>query len=194
MTKPLKSLDYCFVGSTNPVKLDAVRQAVLPTWSKAKIIGYEVKSGVDNQPRSDKETKLGAVNRAQRVLALGLSENKIESNAICLGFGLQGGVCQFEGKLWSTVWAAVATQDQRIFTANGARISLPPSIAKPIQAGAEMGPVLSQLFAGADIRHNQGMIGVVTRNLVTRTDEYANLAKLALGLWYGLGWEETTTK
>ena len=132
----------------------------------------------------------GAINRAKLALTTGLAELKKKNKAVCLGFGLEGGVCDQGKELWSTVWVAVVDQSGRAHTANGCRIKLPPIIADPIRAGEEMGPVLSNIFAGADIRHNQGMIGVVTRNFVTRTDEYANITKLALGLWYGDGWEK----
>ncbi len=67
---------------------------------------------------------------------------------------------------------------------------MPKRIADPILAGGEMGPVLSQMFGGDDIKRKQGGIGIVTNNFVTRTEEYAGVVKLALGLWYGREWEE----
>lgn len=193
LTKPIKELDYCFVGSQNRVKLNAVSWAVSGHWPRAVVKGFAVESGVPAQPRSDDETMRGAINRAKLALTTGLSKLGKKNNAVCLGFGLEGGVCDQGKELWSTVWVAVVDQSGRAHTANGCRIKLPAIIAEPIRAGGEMGPVVSRLFAGADIRHNQGMIGVVTRDLVTRTDEYASIAKLALGLWYGEGWEKEAT-
>ncbi len=190
LTKPIKALDYCFVGSDNRVKLNAVQRAVGEYWPQTIVKGFAVESGVPAQPRSDDETMRGAINRAKLALKIGLAELEKKNKAVCLGFGLEGGVCDLGKELWSTVWGAVVDQDGRVHTANGSRIKLPPIIADPIRSGEEMGPALSHLFAGADIRHNQGMIGVVTRNFVTRTDEYANITKLALGLWYGDGWDE----
>ena len=190
LTKPIKELDYCFVGSDNRVKLNAVKRATGDHWPQAVVKGFKVNSGVPAQPRTDDETKQGAINRAKLALTTGLAELKKKNKVVCLGFGLEGGVCDLGEELWSTVWGAVVDQDGRVHTANGSRIKLPPIIADPIRSGEEMGPALSHLFAGADIRHNQGMIGVVTRNFVTRTDEYANITKLALGLWYGDGWDE----
>ena len=46
------------VCSTNPVKIEATRQAFAKVWPKEKweIISVEVESGVSNQPMSDKES------------------------------------------------------------------------------------------------------------------------------------------
>ena len=54
------------VGSTNPVKLTAVRIAAQGQWPDAVVEGFAVASGVAEQPRSDAETRQGAENREYR--------------------------------------------------------------------------------------------------------------------------------
>ena len=180
---------YIFVGSTNPVKINAVRVATENHWPNVDISGFEVPSLVSEQPRSDAETRQGAQNRAQAVLTLGMSQS--ESQATSLGVGLEGGVFTTDsGELWSTVWVSVIDQSGVHWDSNGARFRVPPQIAKLIEAGEEMGPALSQLFGGADIKRKNGAIGIVTCNFVTRTEEYASICKLAIGLWYGQDWTE----
>lgn len=181
---------HIFVGSTNPVKINAVKLATTNHWPDIQISGFEVPSQVSEQPRSDTETRQGAQNRAQAVLTLGMSQS--ESQATSLGVGLEGGVFTTDsGELWSTVWVSVVDQSGVHWDANGARFKVPPQIAKLIEAGEEMGPALSQLFGGADIKRTNGAIGIVTSNFVTRTEEYAAICKLAIGLWYGQNWEAT---
>lgn len=185
-----KLLDCCFVGSTNPVKLQAVKLATSIKYPQLKIYGLEVKSGVPEQPRSDAQTRRGAVNRSRVVLKLGLKTYPQASLKNCLGVGLEGGIfIKKNGEMWSTVWVAIADSQGKIFEANGARFKVPKILAKPIAAGEEMGPALSRLFNGADIRRTNGAIGVVTGNFVTRPEEYAGIAKLAFGLWFGQGWD-----
>lgn len=181
-------MKYFFVGSTNPVKVAAVKLAVADHWPQAEVIGYEVESGVAAQPRSDLETQAGAVQRAKLALAAGQQQYPEVSPTQTLGVGLEGGVTPWNGAVWSTVWAAVASTEGQIFTANGARIQLDPLLERPIMAGGEMGPVVAQLTGVSDVRKKQGMIGIVTRNFVTRTSEYGSIAKLAVGLWYGRDW------
>lgn len=181
---------YFFVGSSNPVKQNAVRTAVTEHWPDAKIFGYEVSSGVSSQPMSDEETQTGAINRAKAALAEGLKAHPNLSEEV-LGVGLEGGVTMWNNELWSTVWVAVIDLDGNLFTANGARMKVPQTIAEPILSGGEMGPVVSRLTGVTDVRKKQGMIGIVTKDFVNRTVEYGAIAKLAVGLWYGRDWENS---
>lgn len=168
------------VGSTNPVKINAVTIAASETWPNVQVEGVDVASGINEQPFSDEETRLGARNRAQAAK---------EQASADLGLGLEGGVMYLENdELWSTVWVAV-WDGSDFYESSGARFKVPDIIAGPIRQGAEMGLVLSELFDGADVKRQHGAIGVITNNFVDRTEEYSAIAKLAIGLWYGRNWE-----
>ena len=180
-----------FVGSTNPVKLAAVTSAAQGQWSEVVVEGMAVPSGVSEQPRSDEETRRGARNRALAALIQGETKSPQKNGTTLLGLGLEGGIFLFDGELWSIVWVAVIDGHHQYYESSGACFKLPARIAEPLAAGGEMGPVVSQLFAGVDIKRQQGTIGVITRNFVDRAEEYASIAKLALGLWYGREWEQT---
>jgi len=184
---------HIFIGSTNPVKINAVINAASETWPELKAKGFSVASGVSDQPRTDEETRQGAITRAKNVLAKGKKSMKKQSkkDALMLGVGLEGGVFQKGDELWSTVWAAVVDENSNLFTANGARFKVPTMIAQPILAGEEMGPVVSKLCGKDDVKKKNGAIGVVTKNFIDRTEEYTGIVKLALGLWYGKDWEKT---
>ena len=184
---------YFFVGTTNKAKLDAVRLATKVMWPDAVIIGYEVESGVAVQPMTDDETKLGSENRARRSLQLGREKHQNLAHLDSLGVGLEGGVTIIGDELWSTVWVTVVDQEGQLFSANGARIKLAPQIAQPILNGEEMGPVVEQLTGTVDIKQKQGMLGIVTKNYATRSEEYGAIAKLAVGLWFGREWEKDIT-
>jgi len=180
---------HIFVGSTNPVKINATTVAAAETWPKIKVSGFEVMSGVSEQPITDQETKTGAINRAQAVLQIGLKE-AVDSKDI-LGVGLEGGVfVDDQNQTWTTVWAAVVDHKNNLYIANGARFPVPEIVAKQIEAGEEMGPIMASFFNGRSIKHQEGMIGVVTNNFVDRTEEYSAIIKMALGLWYGRTWQK----
>ncbi|MFW6097594.1 MAG: DUF84 family protein, partial [Chloroflexota bacterium] len=70
------------VGSTNPAKLEAVREAVVQVWSQAEVRGVAVASGVSEMPMSDEECLTGARNRAQA------ARMALEAD---VGVGLEGG-------------------------------------------------------------------------------------------------------
>ncbi len=181
---------YFFVGSENPVKISAVQVAAGSVWPDLMVVGVGVPSGVSAQPRSDEETKQGAQTRAQKALVEGRRRAGLSDQDQALGLGLEGGVFTIEGELWSTVWVVVTENGKDFYAANGARFKLPDSIAAPILAGEEMGPVVGKLLSNPEVKRQQGMIGVVTDNFVDRSEEYAALAKLAIGLWYGRDWQQ----
>jgi inosine/xanthosine triphosphatase len=185
-----------FVGSTNPVKINAVIIAASEQWPQVEVAGLEVDSGVSEQPRSDQETKTGAINRAKRALQKGQNKNKPAKagleNSSLLGVGLEGGVMHDEqGVMWSVVWGAVVDPQGSVFCAKGGGFKVPKIVADKIRQGGEMGPIMSKMFKGRDIRHKEGMIGVITNKFVDRTELYVPLAKTALGLWYGRDWQKT---
>lgn len=180
------------VGSRNPVKINAVAAAVSRTWPLAEVVGYEVPSGVAEQPFSDEETLQGATNRAEAALAAHLAvKPKGAGSERVVAVGLEGGVTALADELWSTVWAVVIDQEGNLFSVNGARFQVPEVIAEILRTGKEMGPVVENLVGIEDVRSKQGMIGVITNNFVNRTEEYSGIVKLALGLWYGRAWQES---
>lgn len=175
-----------FIGSTNPVKINAVVSAASETWPTVEVKGFDVPSGIPEQPIGDDQTRMGAHNRALRALERGLQELKQREQV--LGIGLEGGVIMMGDEMWSTVWAVVVDQTGATFASNGARFPVPPIVAERIKAGEEMGPIVEHVVKQADVRKKQGMIGIITKGFVDRTEEYSVIAKMALGLWYGQDW------
>ncbi len=192
-----------FVGSTNPVKVNAVKQAVIKHWPDLAVTGFEVNSQIPAQPIGDDQTRLGAQNRARLALEFGLAlessltDTTKHNQSTYLGIGLEGGVVEYDGQLWSTVWGCVTDgslidnqpktlpTQLRFFEANGARFILPEKIAQAIRDGEELGPLMSRLHDGADVKRTSGAIGILTDNFVDRTEEYSAIIKLAVGLWHG---------
>jgi inosine/xanthosine triphosphatase len=184
---------HIFVGSTNPVKINAVIGAASETWPDVIVEGFDVPSGIADQPIGDEVTKQGAMNRAKAVLYDGLAKHEVDnfkfSSDEVVGVGLEGGVFDDQnGQMWSTVWAVVVDKNDLMEFSNGARFMVPDVVAKSIRSGEEMGPIISKIVGEADVRKKQGMIGITTKGFVDRTEEYQGIAKLALGLWYGRDW------
>ncbi len=178
------------VASSNPVKINAVKLAVAEHFPEAHVEGLEAPSGVRPQPLSDEETMRGATNRAKAVRQLALQRQLITPTQPSLCIGLEGGVFHPEfaldvQELWSTVWAVALDEKDHLFQSNGARFPLPAHIATLLHQGQEMGPALGELLGDADARKKYGMIGYLTGHFTNRTQEYASIASLAIGLWYG---------
>ena len=184
---------HIFVGSRNPVKINSVINASSETWPGVVVEGFDVKSGIPEQPIGDKVTKTGAMNRAKAVLDVGLKKHEVDgfsfANDEVLGVGVEGGVFDDdEGQMWSTVWAVVLDKTGYMQFANGARFKVSDIVAEKIRKGEEMGPIIAEVVGEADIRKKQGMIGIITKGFIDRTEEYQGIVKMAIGLWYGRGW------
>jgi inosine/xanthosine triphosphatase len=184
---------YFFLGSTNPIKFNAVKIATQDRWPKATIKGFEVDSQVSSQPRTDQETKQGAINRAQAALDQGISKTgseNIRDDQHCLGVGLEGGVMIIDDDMWTTVWGVVIDVNHNLFQARGGHFPVPDFVAERILAGEEMGLIMSSFFNGRSVKTQEGLVGVMTGNFVDRTQLYSAIIKLAIGQWSGRDWRE----
>ncbi len=158
------------VGSTNPAKLEAVQRALARIAPGCRIEPVAVPSGVSAQPFGDGETRAGALGRARAALAQTRAD---------IGIGLEGGVIFEDGTPWLVSWVAVADRDGRTGEASGLRMPLPPSAAKRLRDGAELGEVIDAMFDVHLSKQQAGAIGLLTEGFVSRTDAFADLVAMA---------------
>ncbi|SHN04476.1 DUF84 family protein [Gracilibacillus kekensis] len=156
------------VGSFNKAKVNAVKNVFLD----ATITSVEVESGVSTQPRTDKETREGAINRA-------MASKDVKEDSY--GIGLEGGVMQIGDQLFLCNWGALVTPSNACFTASGARIPLPNEFAKPLLNGEELGDVMQEWTTIKDIRHHQGAIGIFTNATISREEMFTHVVLLLKG-------------
>ena len=78
----------CIVGSKNPVKINATRATLSQAFAPAAIdvTGISVPSGVADQPMTEDETRLGAINRVKAC---------IEQHRASWYVAIEGGVDMF---------------------------------------------------------------------------------------------------
>ncbi|MFP8952929.1 inosine/xanthosine triphosphatase [Natrialbaceae archaeon A-arb3/5] len=159
------------VGSTNPVKCDAVERT-LKRYEPA-VAAVAVDSGVPEQPWSVAETVEGATNRARRA---------IDATDAAYGIGLEGGVARFEdvSGLYLIMWAAV-TDGERLETGSGPSLRLPEPVADRLEAGEELGPVMDDLLGTDGIAESEGAAGALTNGLTDRTRALGEAVACAFG-------------
>lgn len=160
------------IGSENQAKVKATEIVIATYYPGANLKAKHTHSNVSSQPMSDEETMRGAINRAVNVQ----SENP---NAI--GIGLEGGVKKIKDTLYICNWGAIILQDGHILTAGGAEIPLPKEIAKEIEDGKELGPVIEQYFKQKGIRQKEGAMGMLTAGAVTRIELFTHILQLLFG-------------
>ncbi|QLG50864.1 inosine/xanthosine triphosphatase [Natrinema halophilum] len=159
------------VGSTNPVKIDAVERTLErydPT-----VTAIDVDSGVGEQPRSVDETVRGAENRARRALAATRAD---------YGVGLEGGIARFEPVpgLSLIMWGAV-TDGARTERGGGPVLRLPDRVAERVTEGAELGPILDEMLGTENVAQAEGAAGVLTAGLTDRTQALGEAVSCSFG-------------
>jgi inosine/xanthosine triphosphatase len=157
-----------YLGSSNKVKLSATKQVLEPLGFQ--VVSIQVRSFVDNQPKSDEETITGAINRARELPGDGLR------------IGLEAGVQYHLETLFLTNWGALIDEQDNIYIAGGTRIPLPKEIeTKIINHNYELAAAMEEFTSIKDIRSKQGAIGIFTQDLVKREDIFVHIVKLLYG-------------
>jgi inosine/xanthosine triphosphatase len=168
------------VGSTNPVKFNAVKQVLSVVYADAIFEAIGSESGVRAQPWGDEETRRGAWNRARVALQVAQSD---------LGIGLEGGVQETEFGLMTCAWCVIVGQDGLIGVGGSACTLLPEPIAEAVRRGLELGVAMDRLTGQQDSKYGLGAIGLLTNGLSSRQEAYVALIKMAMspfvrGEWF----------
>lgn len=159
------------VASQNPVKIDAVRQALDGIITcKIEVIGVSAKSGVADQPMTDEETYLGALNRVTNI--------KDQFSDADYWVGIEGGVDSDYGKMIAFAWIVIMDKQEK-GTARSASFELPDTIAQLINKGVELGDADDQVFGQSNSKQQNGAIGLLTENRITRTTLYTPAVVMA---------------
>lgn len=162
------------VGSTNPVKIDAVRMAFEMLWPAQiwEIRAIPIASGVPSQPMSDWESIIGARNRAKGALN--------EADA-AYGVGLEGGLQQI-GEWWfDSGWIVVMDRNGQEGIGSTAKLAVPAQMITMVLQGMEVGEAVDAIFQQQNSKQSHGHFGFMTKNTITRTKAYTDgvLAALA---------------
>ncbi len=115
------------VASHNPVKINSVQSAFETCLKQGiDIVGVTVDSYVSDQPKSDKETLQGAMNRAKNAA-------KLDSDANYF-IGIEGGIQTNGNQLLAFAWIVI-TDGERFSKARTGSFCLPPKVAQLIAEG-----------------------------------------------------------
>ncbi|MED5524603.1 inosine/xanthosine triphosphatase [Gallaecimonas pentaromativorans] len=168
MTQPLKLV----VGSTNPVKVAAAKAALAPFFPGQAIdcVGLSAPSGVPDQPMTEADTRLGAINR------VAWCQQQTEADYY---LAMEGGVDEFEDGP-ATFAVVVIADNRRRSVGRSANLPLPPVLFEGLKQGEELGPLIDKLFGTTNIKQKGGAIGLLTRDLATRQSTYELALTLAM--------------
>ena len=160
------------VGSTNPVKINSTKlafEAAFPE-EEFEVEGVTAESAVRDQPLSDSETFTGALNRASNVKTANQADYFV---------GIEGGVQDRGDDLEAFAWTVVLSNG----TEGKARTSsfiLPHEVSLLVRSGMELGHADDQVFNQTHSKQKNGAVGLLTNNIIDRTEYYKQAVILAL--------------
>ncbi|MEH6464867.1 MAG: inosine/xanthosine triphosphatase [Shewanella psychromarinicola] len=165
------------VGSTNPVKISAAQHAIGQYFPDVQIHcrGMHAPSLVAEQPMSEAETKLGAINRAKFCQANAKTANQQADFYVAM----EGGVDPFEHGPATFAYMAIIHNDT-LSVGRSANLPLPQTIFNALQAGEELGKVMDRVFNTNNIKQKGGAIGLLTQGLASRESIYTQALVLAM--------------
>lgn len=170
-------MTVCIVGSKNPVKLNAAREALSLSLALPALeaIGVSVPSGVPEQPLNTAQTRQGAINRVKACLAEADARSREQDWFIAI----EGGVDMFDDGPATFAFVVIYHQDTWS-VGRSANLPLPASVFQALQNGEELGPLMDKLFNTENIKHKGGAIGLLTHHLATRQSVYEMAILLAM--------------
>lgn len=163
------------VGSKNPVKIEAVKEAFSKFFSSVKAVGVEVDSKVSIQPVNS-ETFKGAKNRVLELKKINSKKNLKASFFV----GIEGGII-FLFKKWFAFGAVCIMNDKgKIGYGTTCFFELPESITKELLDGKELGDVMDSITNEKNTKQKAGAIGYFTKGIMNRKNLYVNALIVAL--------------
>lgn len=169
------------IGSENPVKIKASKNAFKKAFGKLKFVSVKIDSSVSEQPFGDDEIMKGALNRAKKAR---------KQTGADFGVGLEGGVIETDFGLMESAWCAIVNEKEMIGFGGGMHFLIPKKVARRIRNGGELGPIMDKLTGRRDVKKHGGAIEVFTAKLLTRSRVYTQLVKMALGRFLASEWFE----
>ncbi len=146
------------VGSTNRVKVEAVREVMESIYGSVRVYAVDAKSGVPDQP-FESETHRGAVNRAKE--ALGDRD---------LSVGIEAGVFELYGELMDIQHCAIIDQEGRITVGMGSGFAYPKDIADLVRGGLTVGQAVDRIYEKNAVGHSEGAIGLLSKGIMDRKE------------------------
>jgi len=163
------------VGSENPVKAAAVKEAFAQYFDEMEVLAHAVHSQVPHQPVNG-ETFEGARNRALELSQINREQNL--SAWFCVG--IEAGILQLYTRWFAFSVISIMDDRDRMSFGTTPPYELPDSITRELLTGTELGDVIDRLAGDHNSKQKGGAIAFLTRGVMDRKKLYVQGVTLAL--------------
>ena len=155
------------VGSTNPVKIEAVRDSFLKFFDGVEVFGINAQSGVNAQPVNE-DTFTGAKNRASFLKDMDMNEGLKADFFV----GIEGGISRQFEKWFALGVMCIINSEGKTGYGTSPLFELPDSITEELLDGTELGDVMDRLTGEGNTKQKGGAIGFFTKGIMDRKELY----------------------
>jgi len=153
---------HVVLGSTSPVKVNATKEAFGIYFDDVEVKALPIASGVKAFPTSDEETLRGALNRAEKARTL-------EPEAD-FSIGIEGGLVKLEGYVLVHQVAAVMKGNIKGIGVSQGYVAPNRLIRQLDMETDESRRVIDDYFGVGEVLSKEGVIGIMTKGALTRTE------------------------
>ena len=155
------------VGSQNPVKINAVKEAFERHFGEAEVIGIKVPSRVPDQPINE-ETFIGAENRARNLFQINNEQNLNADYFV----GIEGGIVNQHNRWFAFGGMCVINKNEKIAFGSSPHFELPKVVADKLLERVELGHVMDKIMETENSKCKSGAIGFFTNGIMDRKELY----------------------
>lgn len=160
------------LASTNRAKRSALQRVIRRFRLPATVLEISAESRVSAQPSTEEETIQGAINRVNQVL---LATPEVE-----LAVAFEGGIERTRWGLFLLEWCVVGDRSGIRGFGGGPKLQLPDEVVRAHGQGATMGEIFDRLMRRRGTGAREGAFGILTGQMVTRSDVDEQALLLAL--------------
>ncbi len=157
------------VGSENPVKVEAVREAFSKYFKNVEALGLKVDSKVPDQPIG-RETFFGAENRALALITI----NKRKGWSYDFFVGLESGIINLYSKWFTFGVVCIIDKLGRKSFGTSIMFELPGFIVKQLLKRVELGKVMDEIMGEENTKQKGGAVGFFSRGVINREKLYVD--------------------
>jgi len=155
------------VGSTNPVKIDAVKDVFGFYFKDVTVFGIDTDSKVSHTPFND-DIFMGANNRA------------ITNNSADYHIGIEGGLLKVYDQWFLLTVACIKDNKGNVQYGFGPGIPMPQAIVDRVMSGEELGDITDELVNLSNTKQKGGITEILTKGLTVRKDPIVQAVMRAL--------------
>ena len=146
------------VGTGNQLKVKAVAAVAAGLYSKVRVQGVSVESGVAPEPL-EQDVVLGAITRAKKALGSG-----------DFGVGIEAGLFWNESVRdhLDVQYCAIVDKAGRLTVGHGPGFAYPPAVVALVEKGMTVGQAMERITGISGMGSRQGAIGYLSRGHVNR--------------------------